>query len=86
MREVDDSELVAAIARGDQQAFSALYERHLPIVLRWCLRETGNRELAADLSAEVFAASLIAARRFQGEGGDAYAQLPRGVQHKRVAS
>lgn len=32
-------------------------------MVRWCLRETGNREVAADLSAEVFAAALISARR-----------------------
>ena len=71
MDEGHDSELVAAIARGDEQAFGVLYERYLPLVLRWCLRETGNRELAADLSAEVFAAALIAARRYHGEGGGA---------------
>lgn len=33
--------------------------------MRWCWRETGNRELAADLSAEVFAAALTAARRYR---------------------
>jgi DNA-directed RNA polymerase specialized sigma24 family protein len=38
-------------------------------VLPWCLRETGNREIAADLSAEVFAAALISARRYRpGQG------------------
>ncbi len=64
-----DGELVAAMAAGDEDAFAELYGRYLPLVVRWCLRETGNRELAADLSAEVFAAALTAARRYRRERG-----------------
>jgi RNA polymerase sigma-70 factor (ECF subfamily) len=75
MDERDDPELVAAIARGDEQAFAIFYRRHLPLVLRWCLRETGNRELAADLCAEVFAASLTAAHRYRSERGEVLAWL-----------
>lgn len=63
-----DDELVAALARGDDAAFAGIYRRYLPLVLRWCWCETHNRELAADLSAEVFAAALTAARRYRGEG------------------
>jgi RNA polymerase sigma factor (sigma-70 family) len=75
MNELDDLELLAAVSRGDEKAFALLYRRHLPIVLRWCLRQTGNRELAADLCAEVFAASLLSARRYRGDTGDALAWL-----------
>ncbi len=57
------------MARGDAEAFSALYRLYLPLVLRWCLRETRNREVAADLAAEVFAAALVAARRYRPERG-----------------
>jgi hypothetical protein len=62
-----DSALVALVADGDEAAFSVFYRRYLPLVTRWCLRETGNRELAADLSAEVFAAALRASRRYRPE-------------------
>lgn len=75
MGERDDPGLVAAIARGDERAFGIFYRRHLPLVLRWCLRETGNRELAADLCAEVFAASLTAARRYRPERAEVLAWL-----------
>jgi RNA polymerase sigma-70 factor (ECF subfamily) len=75
MGEQNDQELVAAIARGDELAFGVFYERHLPLVLRWCLRETANHELAADLCAEVFAASLTAARRYRPDGGEVLAWL-----------
>ena len=57
--------MVARVAGGDGAAFGELYDRYLPLVLRWSVRETGSRELAADLTAEVFAASLLAARRYQ---------------------
>jgi len=56
-----DAELLAAVARGDGSAFTVMYCRYLPLVLRWCWRATRNREVAADLSAEVFAAALVAA-------------------------
>jgi RNA polymerase sigma factor (sigma-70 family) len=64
-----DAALVAAVGRGDADAFDELYVRYLPLVVRWSVRATGNRELAADLTAEVFAASLTAARRFRPEQG-----------------
>jgi RNA polymerase sigma factor (sigma-70 family) len=70
-----DAELVAAIATGDEDAFARLYRGYLPLVLRWGVRETGNRELAADLAAEVFAAALTAARRYRAQQGSVPAWL-----------
>jgi RNA polymerase sigma factor (sigma-70 family) len=78
MAEVDDERdaaIVAAIARGDEDAFDEFYVRYLPLVVRWTLRETRNREVAADLTAEVFAAALTAARRFRPERGSVAAWL-----------
>ena len=81
-----DAALVAAMAAGDDAAFAVFYRRHLPLVVRWCLRETGNRELAADLSAEVFAAALISARRFRAERGSAVAWLLGIARNKLLES
>jgi DNA-directed RNA polymerase specialized sigma24 family protein len=58
MRDLDVDRLAALIARGDREAFELLYRRHVVVVVRWCLRETGSRELAADLTAELFPAAL----------------------------
>jgi RNA polymerase sigma factor (sigma-70 family) len=71
----DDAMLVARIARGDKAAFAAIYDRYLPLVLRWSLRETGNRELAADLAAETFAAALTASPRYRPDKGSLGAWL-----------
>ena len=42
----DDAEMGGGDRRGDERAFGTFYRR---LVLRWCVRETGDRELAADL-------------------------------------
>jgi RNA polymerase sigma factor (sigma-70 family) len=47
------------------------YRRHLPAVLALLLRETLDREAAADLAAEVFAAVLLAAGRYAEQGESA---------------
>jgi RNA polymerase sigma-70 factor (ECF subfamily) len=70
-----DAELVLATARRDERAFAVLYRRYLPLVVRWCVVHTGERELAADLAAETFAAALIAARRYRPERGEVDAWL-----------
>ncbi|MBB4664185.1 RNA polymerase sigma factor [Conexibacter arvalis] len=63
----DDAQLLAAAAGGDRAAFSAFYRRHLGAVLAALLRETRDRELAADLAAEVFATVLLAADAYRPE-------------------
>ncbi len=62
---MDDTELLAATARGDADAFAAFYRRHLPRVVAFTLRATGDRELAADLTGEVFAAALASCARYR---------------------
>jgi RNA polymerase sigma factor (sigma-70 family) len=81
-----DAAVLDAVARGDEAAFSRLYRRYLPLVVRWCMRETGNRELAADLSAEVFAAALTSARRYRPERGAVSAWLLGIARNKLLES
>jgi RNA polymerase sigma factor (sigma-70 family) len=69
MTEDDHSLLLARVANRDEAAFNMLYTTYLPLVLRWTLRETRDRELAADLTAEVFAAAMLAAPRYRAESG-----------------
>ena len=60
-RDIDDAGLLAAAASGDRAAFSVFYRRHLAAVVGALWRETRDRELSADLAAEVFAAALLGA-------------------------
>ncbi|MFZ1992475.1 MAG: sigma-70 family RNA polymerase sigma factor [Solirubrobacteraceae bacterium] len=59
---------MAAIADGDDAAFSVFYRRHLAMVAAVLLRETRDREATADLCAEVFSAVLLAASRYRDIG------------------
>ncbi len=70
-RQWSDAALLAAIAGRDGAAFAVFYRRHLPTVLAFLIRETRDREAAADLAAEVFAAVLLAAGRYSEQGSSA---------------
>jgi RNA polymerase sigma factor (sigma-70 family) len=69
-RQWSDTALLAAIAARDGAAFAVFYRRHLPAVLAFGIRETRDREVAADL-AEVFAAVLLGAARYSEQGESA---------------
>jgi RNA polymerase sigma factor (sigma-70 family) len=70
-----DAELLAGIAGRDPLAFSAFYRRHLRAVLAMLARETGDRETAADLTAEVFASAMVSAPRYEARHDTANAWL-----------
>jgi RNA polymerase sigma factor (sigma-70 family) len=79
---VDDDQLIAAAARGDADAFAALYRRHLPRVVSYVMRATGDPEAAADLTAEVFAAALAGCGRYRPEHASATPWLIGIAQNK----
>lgn len=61
-RECPDVELLVASRRRDGEAFGAFFRRHRGVVLAYLAARTPNREVAADLLAETFAAALVAVR------------------------
>ena len=64
-----DAELAAATP-GDPEAFGELYRRHEATVLQFFLHWTQSAELAADLTAETFAAALRSRATFDPERGE----------------
>lgn len=64
--EAGDGELLAA-SRREPDAFAAFYDRYEGAVAGYFVRRTGDPEVAADLTAEVFAAALGAAHRYRPE-------------------
>jgi len=82
----DDDALLARFAGGDPEAFVAFYRRHLSAMLGFFLRRTGDRELTADLTAEVFAAALLAAERYRPGERPALAWLYGIAAHKLADS
>jgi RNA polymerase sigma-70 factor (ECF subfamily) len=80
MEPTDEELLVAGVK--DVEAFAAFYRRHARPVAGFFLSRTGNPELAADLTAETFAAALAARRRFDPAKGDALSWLYGIARHK----
>ncbi len=79
-----DGELLRAARDGDGAAFSVFYRRHLPGVVGFLLRETGDREVSADLAAEVLAAVLLSAGRFRSRGGDSAWPWVHGIAQNKL--
>jgi RNA polymerase sigma factor (sigma-70 family) len=86
MGDLDLSELPVTPASFDPEAFGELYRRHERSIAAFLLRRTGSAELAADLTAEVFAAALLAWRRGARLVLDERAWLFGIAQHKLVDS
>ena len=64
------------------QAFAVFYRRHVGWVLRFSARRTRDPEIAADLTAEVFAAAFLSVGRYQRERGTARNWLQGITVHK----
>ena len=65
-RETDTDTDLLRRARHDAEAFGEFYARHARRIYAGLVRETGNADLAADLTAEAFAEALRAVHRFRG--------------------
>jgi RNA polymerase sigma-70 factor (ECF subfamily) len=82
LREREDEALLVAAAAGDERAFEAFYRRHLAAVTGFHLRRTGRREVAFDLTAETFAAVVVACGSFDPARGSATGWLFGIAAHK----
>jgi RNA polymerase sigma-70 factor (ECF subfamily) len=65
----DENTVLLLRARTDPQAFGEFYRRNLDALLAWLYRQTFCAELAADLTAETFAAALERLDRFDPSRG-----------------
>lgn len=74
IKSLTNAELVERL-NAEPQAFSELYVRFESLVLAYFLRRGARAEVAADLTAEVFASILVASRRFDASIGPAEAWI-----------
>jgi RNA polymerase sigma factor (sigma-70 family) len=82
--ESDDSLLIAA--SREAAALSAFYRRYEGAILAFFMRRVRDPELAADLTAEVFAAVLVSSGRYRPGEAPAHAWLFGIAQHKLASS
>jgi RNA polymerase sigma-70 factor (ECF subfamily) len=78
--QASDEELLIS---GDPAAFALFYRRRVRGVLGYMMRRTGDPETAADLTAETFAAAIVARRRYRPDGAPAGAWL-FAIAHRKL--
>jgi RNA polymerase sigma factor (sigma-70 family) len=81
LEQLGDDELIAA-GRTNPDAFGVLYDRHAEAVFAYLLRRTRRAQLAAELTAEVFAAAFESSRRFKPRAEPARAWLFAIANHR----
>ena len=72
------------LTRGDAASFERFYTRNVDELLGFVARRTRDAELAADLTAETFAAALAGRRRYRPQKGSGGAWL-YGIALKKLA-
>lgn len=80
-RSTDDRAILDAVRAGDNDAFGALYSRHVAAVRRLARRMAHDHHEADDIVSDVFANTLRAIRHGRGPRDDAQAYLLRSVRH-----
>ena len=80
-----DAELLGATPK-EIEAFGVFYRRHVEWVLGFLGRQLRDPERAADLTAEVFAAALLSAQRYQPARGEPQSWLYGIVQNKLASA
>lgn len=76
-----DSELLQAMRAGDEEALAALYRRRQPGIYRFALQMCGSRELAEDITQEVFMVLVHDAHTFDPARGSLSAFLMGIARH-----
>ena len=79
----EEEGLVGQAVRGDQQAFSRLYEAHFDRIYRYVYLKIGDREEAEDLTQQVFLNALRSIRSFKYKGAPFTAWLFR-IAHNQI--
>jgi RNA polymerase sigma factor (sigma-70 family) len=72
----------ALLLSGDLEDFGRFYDRYVRSLLAFFQRRTWNPEVSADLTAETFAAALVARKRYEAQTATAAAWLFAIAQHK----
>jgi RNA polymerase sigma-70 factor (ECF subfamily) len=74
----------ALLLSGDLADFGRFYDRYVRSLLAFFQRRTRDPEVSADLTAETFAAAMLARKRYRG-GMDTAAGWLFGIAHHKLA-
>lgn len=81
--DIEDVTLIKRI-QDDPHAVDLLYRRHVDSVYAFAFRRCGDAELAADVTAETFAAAILAAHTYRPDAAPVRGWLCGIARHKTV--
>jgi len=82
--ELDDTALIALIARRDEGALGTLYDRYSRLAFSLAMRVVGERSLAEEITADAFVSVWRAAGSFTEERGRFVTWLMSVVRHRAI--
>ncbi len=82
--QLDDAELVALVARQDELALAALYDRYCRLVFSVAIRVVGQRQLAEEITLDAFQKVWQAASSFRQERGRFVTWLMSVTRHRAI--
>jgi RNA polymerase sigma-70 factor (ECF subfamily) len=82
--ELDDTALVALIARRDERALGALYDRYSRLAFSLAVRIVGDRALAEEITADSFVNVWRASASYSEERGRFVSWLMSVVRHRAI--
>ena len=77
--DTDDERLLIDAAKADPARFAELYDRHVDRVYAYVSRRIGNRSVAEDVTATVFAQALTNLRGFEWRDATTPLAAPKSV-------
>ncbi|MBZ5611869.1 MAG: RNA polymerase sigma factor [Acidobacteriia bacterium] len=72
---LSDDDLLRLIASGDERAFLEFYRRHQGAVFRFALQMSGKKEVAEEVTQDVFMQVMESAKKYDPKRGSAAAYL-----------
>src|SRR4051812_30924774 len=69
LTQASDEELLRRSANGDEDAFTTLYRRRQPSVFRFALTMSGRKDLAEEVTQDVFLLLIREPQRFDADRG-----------------
>lgn len=82
--ELDDAALIALVARRDDGALAALYDRYSRLVFSVAIRVVGQRQLAEEITLDAFQKVWQAASSFRQERGRFVTWLISVARHRAI--
>lgn len=82
--DLEDSALLASLARGDLEAFQAFYRRYAGKVLEYARQLSRDQDLSEDITQEVFTSVWTKAASFRADRGDVAGWLYTMTRNKLI--